>query len=157
MSANMHTPGETALVRSDVALLAGARPWIKRGMDIVVSLAALILLSPLIGFVAALIAWRMGRPVLFRQQRPGLAGRPFEILKFRTMRDALGQDGKLAPDSERLTRLGRFMRSTSLDELPELWNIFRGDMSLVGPRPLLMRYLDRYTPTEARRHAVQQA
>ena len=97
----------------------------------------------------------MGSPVLFKQQRPGLHGKPFMMSKFRTMTDARDGDGNLLPDADRLTRLGRFLRSTSLDELPELFNVLKGDMSLVGPRPLLMRYLDRYTPEQARRHEVR--
>jgi lipopolysaccharide/colanic/teichoic acid biosynthesis glycosyltransferase len=98
---------------------------------------------------------RLGAPVFFRQQRPGLHGRPFTILKFRTMRDAVDAGGSPLPDAERLTRLGKFLRSTSLDELPELLNVLGGDMSLVGPRPLLMQYLERYTPEQARRHEVR--
>jgi sugar transferase EpsL len=115
------------------------------------AVAALALLAclPLLATVAAAVWWRLGRPLLFRQTRPGLHGTPFEILKFRTMR---GGDGE---DAERLTRLGLFLRSTSLDELPELWNVVRGEMSLVGPRPLLTQYLDRYTPEQARRHEVR--
>ena len=96
-----------------------------------------------------------GGPIFFRQRRPGLGGRPFTLIKFRSMRDARDASGKLLPDSERLTRLGRILRSTSLDELPELWNILLGQMSVVGPRPLLMRYLDRYSPDQARRHDVR--
>lgn len=97
----------------------------------------------------------MGPPVLFRQLRPGLKGRPFEILKFRTMTHVTDENGKLLPDGERLTKLGRFLRRTSLDELPEIFNVLKGDMSIVGPRPLLMQYLDRYTPEQARRHEVK--
>lgn len=128
---------------------------LKRAIDVVVSFAGLVLLSPL--FV--LIAWRVrrdiGKPVLFRQMRPGLHGEPFTMIKFRTMRDAIGPDGKPLPDGERLTDFGRFLRRTSLDELPELWNVVRGEMSLVGPRPLLMEYLDLYTPEQMRRHDVR--
>lgn len=128
---------------------------LKRAIDVVVSFAGLVLLSPL--FV--LIAWRVrrdiGKPVLFRQMRPGLHGEPFTMIKFRTMRDAIGPDGKPLPDGERLTDFGRFLRRTSLDELPELWNVLRGEMSLVGPRPLLMEYLDLYTPEQMRRHDVR--
>ena len=117
--------------------------------------AGLILLSPVLAGLALAVRRRLGSPVLFRQVRPGLHGEPFEMVKFRTMTDARGPDGALLPDAERLTPFGQFLRSTSLDELPELWNVVKGDMSLVGPRPLLMRYLDRYTPEQARRHEVR--
>lgn len=121
-------------------------------------LIALAILSPvalpLFGIVVLATAFRMGRPILFKQVRPGYRGRPFTIYKFRTMTDALNADGSSAPDAERLTPFGRFLRKASLDELPELWNVVKGDMSLVGPRPLLMEYLDRYTPEQARRHEV---
>jgi lipopolysaccharide/colanic/teichoic acid biosynthesis glycosyltransferase len=117
-------------------------------LDRTVAALGLVLGGPVLGALAVLVAWRLGRPVLFRQARPGLRGAPFEILKFRTMRDGLGDD------EERLTTLGRFLRSTSLDELPELVNVLRGEMSLVGPRPLLVQYLERYTPDQARRHDV---
>jgi lipopolysaccharide/colanic/teichoic acid biosynthesis glycosyltransferase len=102
-----------------------------------------------------LVRWKMGSPVLFRQVRPGLSGKPFEMLKFRTMRDATDSSGQPLADAERTTGLGRFLRSSSLDELPELWNVVKGDMSLVGPRPLLMQYLERYSPEQARRHEVR--
>jgi sugar transferase EpsL len=127
----------------------------KRLLDIVVAATGLVVGAPLLLLIALLVIATMGRPVLFRQQRPGLHGRPFELLKFRTMlSDArLGTD--VASDARRLTRTGRFLRATSLDELPELWNVLRGDMSLVGPRPLLMQYLGRYTPEQARRHEVR--
>lgn len=128
---------------------------IKRAFDILISLVALIVLAPTMAIVALLIRVQMGGPVLFRQCRPGLNGKPFEMIKFRTMRDALGADGKPLPDSERLTRLGAFLRKSSLDELPELWNVLIGDMSLVGPRPLLMEYLPRYTTEQFRRHEVR--
>lgn len=128
---------------------------VKRTFDLVGALAALILLSPLIAATALAVGLFMGRPVLFRQRRPGLHGRPFDMLKFRTMKDARTPDGRLLPDGERLTGLGRFLRSTSLDELPGLWSVLVGDMSLVGPRPLLMVYLDRYAPEQARRHEVK--
>jgi lipopolysaccharide/colanic/teichoic acid biosynthesis glycosyltransferase len=105
--------------------------------------------------VAAAVRLRLGSPVLFRQRRPGLHGRPFEMLKFRTMLDATDGAGNPLPDADRLTPLGRFLRATSLDELPELWNVLRGEMSLVGPRPLLMEYLPLYTPEQARRHEVR--
>ena len=126
----------------------------KRALDVVVSLAAIIVLSPLIALVALTVLVAMGRPVLFRQHRPGLGGRPFTLYKFRTMRPAEpGSAG--SGDAERLSRVGALLRSTSLDELPELWNVLRGDMSLVGPRPLLLEYLPLYSPEQARRHAVR--
>lgn len=127
----------------------------KRLLDILVAATALVVGAPLLLLIALLVLATMGRPILFRQQRPGLHGRPFQLLKFRTMlSDAkLGTD--VASDARRLTRTGRFLRATSLDELPELWNVLRGDMSLVGPRPLLMQYLGRYTPEQARRHEVR--
>ena len=128
---------------------------IKRLLDIVLSVIGLVVLSPVIGYLAWRIRREMGSPVLFRQTRPGLHGQPFQMLKFRTMRDALDGDGNLLPDAERITQLGRFLRSSSLDELPELWNVLRGDMSLVGPRPLLMEYLDYYTDEEMLRHTVR--
>ncbi len=124
----------------------------KRLFDLAAALSGLILLSPLLAVVAALVHLRLGSPVLFRQQRPGLHGQPFTLLKFRTMAEGRDAHGNPLPDSERLTALGRFLRSTSLDELPELINVLRGEMSLVGPRPLLMQYLDRYTPEQMRRH-----
>ena len=117
--------------------------------------AGLIVLAPVLSGLALVVRRRLGSPVLFRQVRPGLHGEPFEMVKFRTMTDARGPDGALLPDAERLTPFGQFLRSTSLDELPELWNVVQGDMSIVGPRPLLMRYLDRYTPEQARRHEVR--
>ena len=119
---------------------------IKRAFDLGASLLALILLSPLLGLLALLVRLKLGSPVLFRQQRPGLHGKPFTVYKFRAMTDPLDVQGNLLPDSQRLTPLGRFLRSASLDELPELFNVLKGDMSLVGPRPLPMQYLDRYTP-----------
>jgi len=122
---------------------------VKRAFDVVVSAFALLLAAIPMAALAVAIRFTTGSPVLFRQVRPGLRGRPFTILKFRTMRD--GDE----PDAERITRLGRFMRETSLDELPELLNVLRGDMSLVGPRPLLVAYLDRYSPEQARRHEVR--
>ena len=127
----------------------------KRLLDLVVAAAGLILLSPLLAVLALLVRTRLGRPVLFTQERPGLGGRPFRICKFRTMRDERDASGAPLPDAHRLTPLGRFLRSTSLDELPELLNVLRGDMSLVGPRPLLMEYLPLYTPEQARRHEVR--
>jgi lipopolysaccharide/colanic/teichoic acid biosynthesis glycosyltransferase len=127
----------------------------KRLFDVVVAGVALVLLAPVLAVLAALVRWRLGSPVLFRQVRPGLAGRPFTIFKFRTMTDARDEQGRLLDDEERLTPFGKLLRSTSLDELPELCNILRGDMSLVGPRPLLMRYLPRYSAEQWRRHEVR--
>jgi lipopolysaccharide/colanic/teichoic acid biosynthesis glycosyltransferase len=131
------------------------RRALKRGIDVAVAAAAMVVLAPVMLGVAVAIRSAMGSPVLFRQLRPGLHGQPFLMTKFRTMRDAIGSDGKPLSDGQRLTALGRFLRNTSLDELPELWNVLRGDMSLVGPRPLLMEYLDRYTPEQSRRHDVK--
>ncbi|MCS7039740.1 MAG: sugar transferase [Anaerolineae bacterium] len=131
------------------------RRWGKRLFDLMVAVPALVVLSPVLAALALLVRWQLGTPVLFRQQRPGLHGRPFTLYKFRTMTEARDAEGRLLPDAERLTPFGRFLRSTSLDELPELWNVVRGDMSLVGPRPLLMQYLERYTPTQRRRHEVR--
>lgn len=128
---------------------------IKRTIDIVGALLGLVALSPIMVVVALAIMMKMGRPVLFRQSRPGLRGRPFTMVKFRTMTHSRDHSGHLLSDANRLTALGRFLRATSLDELPELWNVLRGDMSLVGPRPLLTVYLDRYSPDQARRHAVK--
>ena len=130
------------------------RTFGKRLLDLALTIPALILLAPLFALVALLVRIKHGSPVLFRQQRPGLYGRPFRILKFRTMTDARDAQGNLLPDEDRLTPLGQFLRSTSLDELPELINVLKGEMSLVGPRPLLMQYMDRYTPEQMRRHEV---
>ncbi|POB03584.1 sugar transferase [Halopseudomonas oceani] len=127
----------------------------KRLLDVFFSSTILLLLSPLIGFVAWQIRRKMGSPVLFRQVRPGLHGKPFEMIKFRTMKDAIDASGNPLPDAERLTPFGQFLRSSSLDELPELWNVLKGDMSLVGPRPLLMEYLPLYSAEQARRHEVR--
>ncbi|MBM4331174.1 MAG: sugar transferase [Deltaproteobacteria bacterium] len=127
----------------------------KRVFDIVISALSLLLLSPVLLILYLFIVTTMGTPVLFRQRRPGLHGKPFICYKFRTMTDSRDSDGSLLPDSERLTGFGRFLRKTSLDELPELFNVLKGDMSLVDPRPLLMQYLDRYTPEQARRHEVK--
>ena len=126
----------------------------KRALDVAVSGAGLLATGPALIATAAAVRATMGSPVLFRQRRPGLGGHPFEVFKFRTMSSARGPGGELLPDDQRLTRLGRLMRAWSLDELPQLLNVLRGDMSLVGPRPLLMQYLDRYTPEQARRHEV---
>lgn len=128
---------------------------LKRVFDIVVSASGLILLAPVILLVAWKVRRKLGSPVFFRQIRPGLHGQPFEMIKFRTMRDAYDIDDNPLPDSERITPFGRFLRSSSLDELPELWNVFKGDMSLVGPRPLLMEYLEYYTEEEMVRHTVR--
>lgn len=128
---------------------------LKRTMDVVGASIALILLLPFMAGAALAVLISMGRPILFRQQRPGLHGRTFKMVKFRTMSNARDDNGRLLSDGERLTRAGRFLRATSLDELPELWNVLVGDMSLVGPRPLLMAYLDRYTPEQSRRHEVK--
>ena len=127
----------------------------KRAFDLAVAVLGLMILSPLLGVVALLVRIRLGSPVLFRQSRPGLEGRTFTLLKFRTMSDIVDSTGAPLPDAERLTRFGEFLRRWSLDELPELWNVLRGDMSLVGPRPLLMEYLPLYTAEQARRHDVR--
>lgn len=128
---------------------------IKRTFDLLASSFALLLLFPVIAIVAWQISRRMGSPVLFRQVRPGRDGKPFYMIKFRTMKDALDAEGNPLPDSERLTAFGQFLRSSSLDELPELWNVLKGDMSLVGPRPLLMEYLPLYSLEQYRRHEVR--
>lgn len=128
---------------------------LKRFFDVGISATVLVLLSPVMAVVAWQIRRQMGVGVLFRQVRPGLNGEPFEMVKFRTMKDAVDAEGNLLPDAERMTSLGRFLRSTSLDELPELWNVLKGDMSLVGPRPLLMEYLPLYSPEQLRRHEVR--
>jgi lipopolysaccharide/colanic/teichoic acid biosynthesis glycosyltransferase len=129
--------------------------WGKSLLDRTLAAAGLVVLAPVLGGLALGVRAKLGSPVLFRQTRPGQHGHPFEMIKFRTMTDARDAGGHLLPDAERLPPFGRFLRSTSLDELPELWNVLCGDMSLVGPRPLLMRYLDRYTPEQARRHEVK--
>lgn len=128
---------------------------VKRILDMIGAGLGLLILSPVLLIVALMIRRKMGAPVLFRQTRPGLHGAPFEMIKFRSMRDALDADGNPLPDKERITGIGRFLRSTSLDELPELWNVLKGEMSLVGPRPLRMDYLALYTPHQARRHEVR--
>lgn len=128
---------------------------IKRFVDLLAASLALLVLAPVFVVVAVFVRHRLGSPVLFRQLRPGRHGKPFEMIKFRTMRDAVGADGQPLPDEARLTPFGRWLRSTSLDELPELWNVLRGDMSLVGPRPLLMEYLPLYSPEQFRRHEVR--
>jgi len=128
---------------------------LKRLLDIVIASIALVLLSPLYFYVAHKVKKNLGSPVLFRQVRPGLHGKPFEMIKFRTMKDALDEQGNPLPDSERLTAFGKMLRSTSLDEMPELWNVIKGDMSIVGPRPLLMEYLPLYNKEQAKRHDVR--
>lgn len=135
----------------------GRRPYdpVKRAIDVVVAGVGLVVLSPVLAAIALAVRVTMGSPVLFVQVRPGRDGAPFPLLKFRTMTERRGPDGALLPDAERITRLGRILRRASLDELPELVNVVRGDMSLVGPRPLLMEYLDLYTPEQARRHEVR--
>ena len=137
-----------------IRLFPDGVPMQKRLLDLLLTLPGILLLSPIYAIVALLIRLKLGKPVLFRQTRPGLHGEPFTNLKFRTMLDAYDTTGVLLPDEERLTRFGRWLRSFSLDELPELINVLRGEMSLVGPRPLLMRYLPRYTPKQFRRHEV---
>lgn len=127
----------------------------KRLFDLVLSISALLLLSPVLLTTALLVRLKIGSPVLFRQTRPGLNGQPFQILKFRTMTNSVDSNGDLLPDEQRLTRFGKLLRSTSLDELPELINVVRGEMSLVGPRPLIMRYLPRYSPEQARRNLAR--
>ncbi|HAK15135.1 MAG TPA: sugar transferase [Acinetobacter junii] len=128
---------------------------LKRLLDIVIASSALVLLSPVYAFVAHKVKKNLGSPVLFRQVRPGLHGKPFEMIKFRTMKDALDAEGNPLPDSERLTPFGKMLRATSLDEMPELWNVIKGDMSIVGPRPLLMEYLPLYNEQQAKRHNVR--
>ena len=128
---------------------------LKRAFDIVFSAGWLIGFAPLLLVVAILVRLKLGSPVLFIQERPGLRARPFRMVKFRTMTDARGPDGELLPDEQRLTPFGRFLRTTSLDEFPEMWNVLLGDMSVVGPRPLLMRYVPRYSPFQARRMEVK--
>lgn len=128
---------------------------LKRLIDITASSVALVALSPVLAVTAYKVKKDLGSPVLFKQTRPGLNGKPFEMIKFRTMKDDIDSDGNLLSDSERLTPFGQKLRSTSIDELPELWNVLKGDMSLVGPRPLLMEYLPLYNSEQARRHNVR--
>ncbi|RVU81348.1 sugar transferase [Leucothrix sargassi] len=128
---------------------------LKRAFDIAASSSALVVLSPVLAITAYKVKKELGSPVLFRQTRPGLHGRPFEMIKFRTMKDATDKAGNALPDSERLTEFGKKLRASSLDELPELWNVLKGDMSLVGPRPLLMEYLPLYSAEQAKRHNVR--
>ncbi len=129
--------------------------YIKRLLDIILSLAAIVLLGPLLIVVAVLVRIKLGSPVIFHQERPGYHEKIFKLCKFRSMTDARGADGELLPDEVRLTKFGRTLRATSLDELPELWNILKGDMSLIGPRPLLVRYLPRYNEFQRHRHDVR--
>jgi lipopolysaccharide/colanic/teichoic acid biosynthesis glycosyltransferase len=126
----------------------------KRLFDLIVTIPALIVLAPLYALLACAVRFSLGSPILFRQRRPGLCRQPFTLLKFRTMLNLRDDDGNPLPDGQRLTSFGRLLRRSSLDELPEFWNVIRGEMSVVGPRPLLMRYLDRYTPEQVRRHDV---
>lgn len=129
--------------------------WVKRYLDLILVVLAIVLLAPVLLLCALLVRLKLGAPILFRQQRPGLHGQAFTLFKFRTMLNKRNSQGNLLPDAERLTRFGRFLRATSLDELPELFNVLKGEMSLVGPRPLLMQYLPRYTPEQSRRHEVK--
>ena len=129
-------------------------PSLKRLFDLVIAIPSVIILSPLLVLIGFLVRMRIGSPVLFCQVRPGLHGKPFVVYKFRTSADERDENGNLLPDGERLTRIGSFLRKTSMDELPELFDVIKEDMSIVGPRPLLMQYLDRYTPEQARRHEV---
>ena len=128
---------------------------LKRAFDIAASASALVVLSPVLAITAYKVKKELGSPILFRQTRPGLHGKPFEMIKFRTMKDATDKEGNALPDSERLTEFGKKLRASSLDELPELWNVLKGDMSLVGPRPLLMEYLPLYNAEQAKRHNVR--
>jgi sugar transferase EpsL len=132
----------------------GIRRTLKRVFDVLFSAAALVMLSPLLVVISLLVALERQGPIIFRQKRPGFDSIPFLPLKFRSMVDKRDDQGRLLPDEARITKLGAFLRRTSLDELPQFWNVLRGDMSVVGPRPLLMQYLDRYTPEQARRHLV---
>lgn len=137
-----------------VHLLPPGIPKRKRLFDLLLTIPGLVLISPLLGIIALILWLTQGGPVLYRHTRPGHRGEPFTLYKFRTMTNAQDEQGQYLPDAERLTLLGHFLRATSLDELPELFNVLRGEMSLVGPRPLLMQYLERYTPEQARRHEV---
>ena len=143
-----------------MSVVAPATPRIRRGpsfalkraFDLLVTVPLSLVLAPLLGVTALAVRFFLGSPIIFRQVRPGLDAKPFTLIKFRTMADMRDAGGNLLPDAQRLTSFGRILRSTSLDELPELWNVLRGDMSLVGPRPLLLKYLERYTPVQMRRH-----
>ena len=132
----------------------GRGAWLKAALDRLGAALGLLALAPGLAAIALLVRGLLGAPVLFRQVRPGKGGRPFRLVKFRTMLDTRDERGRLLPDEQRLTAFGRFLRSTSLDELPQLWNVLRGELSLVGPRPLMMAYLERYSPRQARRHEV---
>ena len=149
------TPGPPCVCESQVTDRIRVRLAAKRGLDIAAAATGLLVLSPVLAWVTLAVAATDGLPFLFRQERPGLNGEPFTIYKFRTMRSPRRDEVWYLSDDERITRLGRFLRATSLDELPELWNVLRGDMSLVGPRPLLMEYLEKYTPEERRRHDMR--
>ena len=149
-SGQLSTTGE----RRGPQFLPAGIAWSKRLLDLVLTLTVLILVSPILILVAFLVRWKLGKPVLFQQQRPGYKGRLYALYKFRTMTEERDHQGTLLPDEVRLGSLGRFLRSSSLDELPELLNVLRGEMSLVGPRPLLVQYLERYSPEQARRHDV---
>ena len=140
------------MVRKDTAMY---RKYIKRLLDIVISLVALVVLSPVLLVLAILVRCKLGAPVIFHQERPGYHEKIFKLCKFRTMTDERDEEGNLLPDSVRLTKFGRILRATSLDELPELWNILKGDMSIIGPRPLLISYLPYYTEEERLRHTVR--
>ncbi len=135
---------------------AGITKTIKRLADILIAATALICLAPIMAATACLIRITMGAPIIFRQRRAGFLGRPFHLTKFRTMTEAQDENGKLLPDSKRLTKLGAFLRKTSIDELPQLWSVLKGDMSIIGPRPLPVEYLDLYTAEQSRRHTVPQ-
>jgi lipopolysaccharide/colanic/teichoic acid biosynthesis glycosyltransferase len=137
-----------------MALFPAGVPVSKRSLDLLLAVPFILLISPVLAILALLVKVYHGSPVLFRQQRPGYKGKPFWLAKFRTMRDLRDAQGKLLPDEQRLTRFGRFLRASSLDELPEFFHVLRGEMSIVGPRPLLMQYLERYSPEQARRHEV---
>lgn len=153
MNHNETEPFDLCVARNNERIVSTSTDqMLKRFLDLSVAVVGLAVFLPLLVFVGLLVMVFMGRPVLFRQRRPGLHGMPFLLCKFRTMNSRRGSDGALLPDRERITRIGLFLRVTSLDELPQLWNVLRGQMSLVGPRPLLMEYLDRYTPEQARRH-----
>ncbi len=147
-----HPPESARKVKTGV--FPAGIPLSKRLFDLLITLPGLVLASPLLLIIAVLVRWKLGSPVLFSQVRPGYHGQLFAVYKFRSMMDARDETGAYLPDAQRLGRLGRFLRSFSLDELPELFNVLRGEMSLVGPRPLLVQYLERYSPEQARRHEI---
>jgi len=159
MRASLNFQLTTQRCKNGVARRAGERlepdAMVKRAFDLILSVPAAVLLLPVALVVALMIRTRLGSPVLFGQVRPGKDGKPFRMIKFRTMTDARDSEGRLLPDAQRMTPFGQFLRSSSLDELPELWNVLRGEMSLVGPRPLLVEYLPLYSPAQARRHEVR--